>query len=82
MADCFRRRHGEVGHYKLHSSNTVHLRAPTTLNAREERQAGDFAYGLLVDEVEALAQGLTKAWEFAEYFGVTKVKVQFQGRLI
>jgi hypothetical protein len=47
-----------------------------------ERQAEDFAYGLQVDEAEALREGLTEAWQVAEYFGVPQDMVRVQGRLM
>ena len=40
------------------------------------------AYGLLVDELEAAREGLSEAWEVAEYFGVPEGMVRVQGRLL
>ena len=37
---------------------------------------------MLVDEEEAMGQGLTTGGEFAEYFGVPVEMVRVQGRLI
>ena len=37
---------------------------------RYEREAEDFARALLVDDEEALAEGLVHSWEVAEHFGV------------
>ena len=41
-----------------------------------------FRYRTLVDEEEAIAEGLTTAGEFAEYFGVPPEIIGVQGRLI
>jgi Zn-dependent peptidase ImmA (M78 family) len=47
-----------------------------------ERQAEEFAYGLLVDEAEARREGFTEAWQVAEHFGVPEQMVRVQGRLL
>ena len=70
-----------LGHRVLHPGNHAWLRARTLLATPFEREAEDFAYGLLVDAEEALAEGLATAGEFAEYFGVPEEMVRVQGRL-
>ena len=57
------------------------MRAKTLITRRLERGTQYFAYGLLVDEEEAMAQRLTAAGEFAEYFGVSVEMIRVQGRL-
>jgi hypothetical protein len=47
-----------------------------------KHRADEFAYGLLVDEAEALREGLTEAGQIAEYFGVREELVRVQGRLL
>jgi len=71
-----------IGHHVLHPGNQLWLRSQTLLAEPNERQAEDFAYGLLVDEAEALGEGLTEAWQLAEYFGVPEAMVRVQGRLL
>ena len=71
-----------LGHRVMHPGNQLWLRARTLLTTSDEREAEDFAYGLLVDEEEAMDQGLTTAGEFAEYFGVPVEMVRVQGRLM
>ena len=71
-----------LGHRVMHPGNQLWLRAKTLLTTSDEREAEDFAYGLLVDESEALAQELITAGEIAEYFGVPVEMVRVQGRLI
>ena len=60
--------HG-IGHHALHAGNQAWLRVHTSLAVKDERQAEDFAYGLLVDEDEAIFEGLA-TWEWREYFRV------------
>ena len=48
--------HG-IGHKVLHPGNQLWLRAHTMLAIPYERQAEQFAYGLLVDEEEAWGDG-------------------------
>lgn len=59
-----------IGHHFLHPGNHLWLRAHTGLALRFEREAEDFAYGLLIDEEEALIEQLRETWEVAEHFGV------------
>ena len=70
-----------LGHRVMHPGNHVSLRATSMLAGPYERQAEDFAYGLLVDEEEAIAEGFTFSGEFAEYFGVPAEMIRVQGRL-
>jgi Zn-dependent peptidase ImmA (M78 family) len=60
--------HG-IGHHVLHAGNQAWLRVHTLLAVKDERQAEDFAYGLLVDEEEAMVERLAD-WEWSEYFRV------------
>ena len=59
-----------VAHRLLHPSNHVWIRRHTDLARGFEREAEDFACGLLVDVEEARAEGLVTSWEVAEHFGV------------
>ena len=61
--------HG-IGHLVLHPGNHVWLRAHTMLAIPYEREAEAFAYGLLVDEAEAVSELLSTPGEVAEHFGV------------
>ena len=70
-----------IGHRVMHPGNQLWLRAKTMLANKDEREAEDFAYGLLIDEAEAMDQGLSSVGEFAEYFGVPPEMVRFQERL-
>lgn len=70
-----------IGHHDLHRGNQLWLREKTLLAIPVEQQAEDFAWGLLVNEVEAREMGLTTSWEIAEHFGIPEDMVRFQGRL-
>ena len=59
-----------IGHHLLHSGNLVYLRLATLLVPKLEREADDFAYGLLVDEGEARRMGMSTVAEVADHFGV------------
>lgn len=59
-----------IGHHILHPGNYLYLRAHTMLVVKDEREAEDFAYGLLVDPWEANEHGLITPEELAEFFGV------------
>ena len=61
--------HG-IGHRILHPGNAVWARANTLLGNRLEREAEDFAYGLLVAEGEAVAERLPTLSDVAEHFGI------------
>ena len=62
--------HG-IGHFIMHSRfNHVWLRANSGMADKLERQAEDFAHGLLIDLDEAWDEGLKTVREIAEYFGV------------
>ena len=59
-----------IGHQMLHPGNHLWLRVKTRLGAADERQAEDFAFGLLVDEEEAEKRGTYSPWGMASLFGV------------
>ena len=61
--------HG-IAHRVLHPGNAVWARANTLLGNRLEREAEDFAYGLLVAEGEAVAERLPTLADVAEHFGI------------
>ena len=61
--------HG-IGHWVLHPGNHLWLRAQSMLAIPYERQAEEFAYGLLVDEAEAATERLPTLAHVADYFGV------------
>ncbi len=58
------------------------MRSKTNLGNRLEREADEFAEALLIDQGEAFEQGLTGAWEIAEYFGVPEEMVRVQPALL
>ena len=61
--------HG-IGHRIMHPGNHSWLRAHTWLAVSWEREAEQFAYGLLVDEAEALTERLSMLADVAEHFGI------------
>ena len=61
--------HG-IAHRVMHPGNAGWARAHTLLENRLEREAEGFAYGLLVDEEEVLAERLPMLAEVAEHFGI------------
>ena len=63
-----------IGHALMHPGN--HLDLPEHLKRRQEREADDFAHGLLIDFEEARKEGLAHSWEIAEYFGVPEERVR------
>lgn len=65
-----------VGHGFLHPGNHFWIRRHTDLGHGFEREAEDFAFGLLVDPREALAEGCVDSWEVAEHFGVPDERVR------
>ena len=67
-----------IGHSLLHPGNHLWMQDHTLLGHRVEREAEEFASALLVDEDEALEQGLVHPWEVAEYFGVPEELVSKQ----
>ena len=69
-----------IGHHVLHDGNNIWLRIHTLLSHSVERQAEDFALGLLVDVEDARAEGLTTAEEFSEFYGVPLGMVRVPGR--
>lgn len=71
-----------VGHKVLHPGNHLWMRLNTGLGSRLEREAEDFAHALLLDAREALDEGLAKAWQIAEHFGVPAELVLLQVPMI
>ena len=71
-----------IGHHQLHVGNQLWARRRTRLTTPHEREAEDFAYGLLVSREEVWSERLQTAPEIAEYFGIPEDKVRVQGRLI
>ena len=67
-----------IGHCLLHAGNYLCLRWHTDLTRSFEREAEDFACGLLVDVEEAAAEGLATSWEVAEHFGVPDEMVRLR----
>ena len=61
--------HG-IGHRVLHPGNQIWLRSRTGLAIPFEREAEDFAYGMLVDEAEVLEERLGTLAEVSEHFGI------------
>ncbi len=60
-----------IGHCVLHPGNHHWIRRHTDGLAHAfEREAEDFAYGLLVDPTEEAEEGLSNSWEVAKHFGV------------
>ena len=59
-----------VGHCLLHPGNHLWIRQHTDIARGFEREAEDFACGLLIDVDEARAAGFIASWEVAEHFGV------------
>ena len=59
-----------IVHWVLHPGNHVWLRSKTSLAIPYEREAESFAYGVLVDDDEVLAERLGSLVEVAAHFGV------------
>lgn len=59
-----------IGHCVLHPGNDLWVYRRTDRVRAFEREADDFALGLLVDISEAVAEGLVHSWEIARHFGV------------
>ena len=59
-----------IGHRVLHPGNIARLRVGKMQGMPFEREAEAFAYGLLVDEDEALAERLPTLMQIAEHFGI------------
>ena len=71
-----------IGHFIMHSRfNHVWLRANSGLADKLERQAENFAYALLVDEDEALDEGLETVHGIAGFYGVPPERAWVQSRL-
>ena len=67
-----------IGHKLLHPGNHFWMYGRILLGHRVEQEAEEFAGALLVDEDEALEQGLVHPREVAEYFGVPEEMVREQ----
>ena len=67
-----------VAHSLLHPGNHLWMQDYTLLGHRVEQEAEEFTGALLVDEREALEQGLVHSREVAEYFGVPEEMVRKQ----
>lgn len=65
-----------IGHSILHPGNHLWMQEHTQLGRRVEREAEEFAGALLVDESEALEEGLVEPWNLAEHFGVPEEMVR------
>ncbi len=65
-----------IAHNLLHPGNHLWMQKHTLLGHRVEREAEEFAGALLIDESEALEQGIVYLWEVAEYFGVPEETVR------
>ena len=73
-----------IGHHVMHGSswNQVWLRTCTQLPDKLEAQADRLAFHLLVDQAEAIREGLNDVGQIAEYYGVPVEMVAVQGRLV
>ena len=67
-----------IGHGLLHPGNHLWKRLHTELAHYYEREAEDFAHGLLLDMDEAVEELLVGPAEAAEHFGVPEEMVVFQ----
>lgn len=67
-----------MGHGLLHPGNHLWKRLHTGLAHYYEREAEDFARGLLLDMDEAVEELLVAPVEVAEHFGVPEEMVTFQ----
>ena len=65
-----------IGHSLLHPGKPFWMYGRTLFGHRFEREAEEFAGALLMDEREAVEQGLVHPWEVAEYFGVPEELVR------
>ena len=77
---CERRWHiaHSIAHHQLHSGNQLWKALHTDLTSLGERQAEDYATGLLIDVDEAIEELLSGATEATEYFGVPWKKIAIQ----
>ena len=71
-----------IGHHQLHGGNGVWLRTNALLGAKDERQAEEFAYHLLVDWDSSQMLDLDTVDKVAEFFGVPEGRVWAQLRLL
>ena len=67
-----------IGHCVLHPGDDLWIHRRTDRVRAFERDADDFALGLLVDALEAGAEGLVHSWQLARHFGVPEVMVRVQ----
>ena len=70
-----------IGHRVLHPGNHLWMRQHTRLADRFEREAEEFAWGLLFDEDECHAIGLSEADEIADHSGIPAELLALQGRV-
>ena len=71
-----------IGHARLHHpGNHLWIRSNTGLGHHYEREAEDFAYGLLFDLEEAKAELLNGSGQVAEHFGIPEQMVAVQQAL-
>ena len=67
-----------IGHSLLHPWKPFWMYGRLLFGRHFEQEAEEFAGALLMDEREALEQGLVDPWEVAEYFGVPEELVRVQ----
>ena len=70
-----------LGHKLMHPGNHLWIYKHTMLGWKLEREANDFAYTLLTDDLEAIGEGFTCSVEVAHYFGVPEEFVWLQAPL-
>ena len=73
--------HG-FGHHNLHNGNLIFDSSDPWMDVKTERQAEDYARGILVDEMELAGEFPVTTAEVAEYFGVPVELLHPQGWLI
>ena len=71
-----------IGHHQLHGGNGIWLRSHTLLSPRDEQQAEEFAYHLLVDLESVQGSRLITVEEVAEHFGVPGERIWAQLKLM
>ncbi|MXY73160.1 MAG: ImmA/IrrE family metallo-endopeptidase [Dehalococcoidia bacterium] len=67
-----------IGHCVLHPGDDLYIHRQTGRVPAFEREADDFAFGLLVDTTEAVAEGFVHSWEIARHFGIPDEVVRLQ----
>lgn len=70
-----------LGHKIMHPGNQLWVCQNSMLGNKLEREANDFAHALLVDGQEALAAGMTRCRDIADYFGVPGEFLRLQAPL-